>query len=230
MSDCGVAVASTNTIALEDSSVALSLVTADQALKAARQCAGAISEGALWCDMNSVAPHTKQAAAEVITKAGGRYVDVAIMAPVRPAGLAVPLLVSGPDADEALVVLSQLGFSNVSVAGPQVGQAAAVKMLRSVMVKGIEALSDEMALAAHAAGVADQVLASLDASEIEQSWAERVAYNQERMATHGLRRAAEMEEAAKTLRALGVEAHMTDGTVKRQREAALSSSQEKDAA
>ena len=74
--------------------------------------------------------------------------------------------------------------------------------------------------AATAAGVADEVLASLDASEKALPWAQRAAYNLERMATHGLRRAAEMEEAAKTLLALGVEPLMTRGTVHRQRDAA----------
>jgi hypothetical protein len=93
-------------------------------------------------------------------------------------------------------------------------------MIRSVMVKGIEALTDEMMAAARAAGVAGEVLASLDASEKAWAWTRRAQYNLERMAAHGLRRAAEMEEAAKTLAALGVAPVMTAGTARRQREAA----------
>jgi hypothetical protein len=77
-----------------------------------------------------------------------------------------------------------------------------------------------MMLAAEAAGVADEVLASLDASERPRPWPERAAYNLERMTTHGLRRAAEMEEAVRTLTALGVAPVMTEGTVHRQREMA----------
>src|SRR3546814_6844911 len=83
-------------------------------------------------------------------------------------------------------------------------------MIRSVMVKGIEALTDEMMAAAHAAGVVDEVLASLDASERLDSWTVRASYNLERMTTHGLRRAAEMEESAATLRSLGIEPVMTE--------------------
>ena len=98
------------------------------------------------------------------------------------------------------------------------------------MVKGIEALTDEMMAAAEAAGVADEVLASLDASEKAQKWTNRAAYNRERMATHGLRRAAEMEESAETLRGLGVEPVMTEGTVRRQRDAARAAKANKDAA
>ena len=123
-------------------------------------------------------------------------------------------------AADAETALRAAGFSNVRVVGSEVGRASAIKMIRSVMVKGIEALSDEMMQAAEAAGVAAEVLSSLDASEKQRPWAERAAYNLERMHTHGLRRAAEMEESAKTLLSLGVEPAMTRGTIQRQREAA----------
>ena len=202
------------------SMLVLSVVTADQSRAAAEACAKFIKPGAIWFDMNSVAPGTKRATAEVIEAAGGRYVDVAIMAPVSPLQLEVPLLLSGSCAEEAAISLQSLGFANMRVVGSEVGRASAIKMIRSVMVKGLEALTDEMMAAANAAGVADEVLASLDASEKTIPWAQRAAYNLERMATHGLRRAAEMEESAKTLLSLGVAPVMTRGTVYRQREAA----------
>jgi len=215
--------------ALRDRSFVLSLVTADQALAAAREYAPLLPEGALWCDCNSVAPATKREAAAVVERAGGRYVDVAVMAPVNPAKLAVPLLISGPHTLAAQPLLEALGFSSIRVVGDEVGRASAIKMIRSVMVKGLEALSSECAAAAEAAGVFDEVMASLDASEKNVSWADRVAYNRERMATHGARRAAEMEESAKTLQALGVEPVMTRGTVRLQREAAGKNKSTRDA-
>ena len=205
--------------ALANAEIVLSLVTADSALPAAQDYAPLLPAGALWCDMNSVAPGTKQAAAAAVEAAGGRYVDVAVMAPVGD-DLAVPLLLAGPASSEADAALSQLGFTRRRVVGGEVGRASAIKMIRSVMVKGLEALSHECAAAADAAGVFDDVMASLDASEKALPWAERVAYNRERMATHGLRRAAEMEQSARTLAALGVEPVMTRGTVLLQRRAA----------
>lgn len=206
--------------ALVKAHLVLSLVTADQAEPAARDYAPFLAPGALWCDMNSVAPGTKRAAARVVEAAGGRYIDVAVLAPVEPARLAVPLLLAGAAAEEAKVALTQFGFTNLSVVGPEVGRATAIKMIRSVMVKGIEALTAEMMLAADAAGVTQEVLSSLDASERARPWAERAAYNLERMATHGERRAAEMEEVARTLTVLGVAPVMTEGTIHRQREMA----------
>jgi 3-hydroxyisobutyrate dehydrogenase-like beta-hydroxyacid dehydrogenase len=200
----------------------LSLVTADRALDAATTYGPVLKRDALWCDGNSVAPQTKRQAARALEAAGARYVDLAILAPVRPKLLAVPLLVSGAAAQEAEDRLRQLGFSDVRIVGEEVGRASAIKMIRSVMIKGVEALTAEMMLAAGVAGVSEEVLASLDASEQPQPWVERAAYNLERMATHGLRRSAEMKEAAKTLLDLGVDPLMTLGTVRRQRAAALS--------
>ena len=67
------------------------------------------------------------------------------------------------------------------------------------------------------AGVLDEVLASLDASEKPKPWGARADYNLDRMMVHGMRRAAEMEEVVKTLDGLGTGAMMTRGTVERQR-------------
>jgi 3-hydroxyisobutyrate dehydrogenase-like beta-hydroxyacid dehydrogenase len=219
MADRGVKGCPSAAVALADAPLVLSLVTADQSLAAARHCAPLLADQALWCDMNSVAPQTKRAAAALIEAAGGRYVDVAVLAPVEPARLAVPLLLAGPHTTAAETALRHAGFSNVRLVGGEVGKASAIKMIRSVMIKGIEALTDEMMAAAAAAGVTDEVLASLDASERAKPWAERAAYNLERMASHGARRAAEMEESARTLEGLGVGPVMTRGTVCRQRAA-----------
>lgn len=203
--------------ALAGADVVLCLVTADQAVAAARDYAPMLSPGALWLDMNSVAPGSKRHAAELVEATGGRYADVAVMAPVLPQRLAVPLLVAGQHAEAAAQALQALGFVNVSVAGANVGDASAIKMIRSVMVKGLEALTTECAMAAERAGVSDAVIASLDASWKPQGWGERFDYNLDRMMAHGLRRAAEMEEVAVTLADLGVDPVMTRGTIERQR-------------
>lgn len=209
----GIMGADTLAEALAGAELVVSLVTADQALAAAEAAAKAIARGALFCDFNSVAPQTKQEAARLIEAAGGSYADVAVMAPVHPGRLAVPLLVSGAD---ACGTLAALGFRPRRIDGP-VGRASTIKMLRSVMVKGIEALTAECFLAARKAGVADEVAASLDASWPGADWSERADYNLGRMCQHGLRRAAEMEEVAATLEGLGQKSDMTRATALVQR-------------
>jgi 3-hydroxyisobutyrate dehydrogenase-like beta-hydroxyacid dehydrogenase len=198
--------------ALDGAEIVLSLVTADQTPIAAQAAARNLPAGALFCELNSVSPGAKQRNAAVIEAAGGRYVDVAVMSPVQPAAMAVPLLVAGPHADAAAVLLRSIGFATVSISGAAIGAASATKMVRSVMIKGIEALTAEMLLAARAAGVTEAVLASLGGD-----WAQKADYNLDRMLAHGTRRAAEMEEVVATLAELGIAPLMTRGTVERQR-------------
>nr|WP_221226963.1 NAD(P)-dependent oxidoreductase [Novosphingobium sediminicola] len=216
----GLMVAGNAQEALAGREMVLSLVTADSALPAAQEYAAFLPKGAIWADCNSVAPGTKREAAAAVEAAGGCYVDVAVLAPVDPARLNVPLLLAGREAARAEALLREAGFANIRIVGDEVGRASAIKMIRSVMVKGVEALTAEMMLAAQEAGVVDEVLSSLDASEKAWPWAKRAAYNIERMVTHGVRRAAEMEESAKTLTGLGIEPMMTNGTVLRQRDMA----------
>jgi 3-hydroxyisobutyrate dehydrogenase-like beta-hydroxyacid dehydrogenase len=197
--------------ALDGSAVIISLVTADNALAVAQQAAGLIAPGPLFFDMNSVAPETKRAAAQAIAAAGGRYVDVAVMAPVEPSRLAVPLLLAGPDAAAGQTALTALGFTNLRIVGDDVGRASTIKMLRSVMYKGVEALTAECLIACERAGVTSEVLGSFG-----NDWASGADYRIDRMLVHGQRRAAEMAEAVKTLQSLGVDPLMTRGTVVRQ--------------
>jgi 3-hydroxyisobutyrate dehydrogenase-like beta-hydroxyacid dehydrogenase len=218
MDDCGVIACASVADAVAGAQVVLSLVTADQAVAAATSVAPLLPTGAFFIDMNSVAPATKQAAAAAIAAHGGRYIDVAVMAPVDPARLNVPLLFAGPDALKAMALVRALGFAKTRVVGDRIGQASAIKLCRSVMVKGLEALTAEMVLAASKAGVLDEVLASLDASEKHVPWRERADYNLDRMLQHGQRRAAEMAESAAMLRDLGIDPLMTDNTVRRQQQ------------
>ena len=209
----GVIGCQSNAQAVRGAPAIFSLVTADQALAVARETAETIAADAFFFDMNSVAPDTKRAAAAVIDAHGGRYVDVAVMAPVNPQRLNVPLLVSGPYAEAGADVLAALGFANIRIVGNDVGRASTIKMLRSVMYKGVEALTAECLIACEKAGVTDEVLGSFN-----NDWSALADYRLDRMMVHGARRSAEMAESVKTLEALGVAPLMTRGTVERQAE------------
>ena len=207
--------------AVEGADLVFCTVTADRAVTAARAAAPEIGQGTVWLDLNSCAPSSKGVSADVIEGAGGRYVDVAVMAPVHPKLNMVPCLISGPHAAEMAPVLEALPMTVRVIAGP-VGASSSIKMIRSVMVKGLEALTAECVLAAVAAGVEDEVLGSLAKSHPGTEWPRQAAYNFERSIVHGERRASEMEEVAKTLEDLGLYADMTAGTIRWQRRLARS--------
>ncbi len=208
-------------VALAAADIVFCTVTADQAVIAARAAAPLLQQGSIWCDLNSCAPSSKLMAAEVIEAAGGRYVDVAVMAPVHPKLNMVPLLLSGPHAAQVAPLLQAMPMAPRVIDGP-VGAASSIKMIRSVMVKGLEALTAECVLAAVAAGVEDEVLGSLMKSHPGTDWDKQAAYNFERALVHGVRRAAEMEEVAKTLTDLGLPDDMARATVLWQRRLAAS--------
>jgi 3-hydroxyisobutyrate dehydrogenase-like beta-hydroxyacid dehydrogenase len=202
--------------AVQAADIVISAVTATSSVEAARSVQKYLAARPFFLDINSVSPSRKQQTATLIG-ASGRYIDVAVIAPIHPARHQTPMLLAGPDAAALLAPLGALGM-RVSVAGAEVGAASAIKMVRSVMIKGIEALTLECFLAAARAGVVDQVAASLKNNYPGLDWSKIIPYNLERMATHGERRAAEMEEVAETLRELGVEPLMSNAAVKRQRE------------
>ncbi|WP_134680455.1 NAD(P)-dependent oxidoreductase [Paracoccus ravus] len=199
----GVTLASDRAGALAGAGAVFCLVTADRAVEAATEAAEFLAPGTLWFDGNSCSPGAKRRAAAIVEAAGGRYVDVAIMAPVHPKLHRTPLLIAGPHSGDAALVLAALDMQ-ARIAGNAVGDASSIKMIRSVMIKGMEALTAECLLAARRAGVEAQVLASLQASNPDIEWPRQAAYNLERMMVHGRRRAAEMREVAATLAELGL--------------------------
>jgi 3-hydroxyisobutyrate dehydrogenase-like beta-hydroxyacid dehydrogenase len=126
------------------------------------------------------------------------------------------MLLGGPDASVFVDRMSPFGMRMQVLEGAQVGTAAATKMCRSIIIKGLEALLVECVLGAHEYGAAEHVFASLQESYPGIDWQALADYNMNRVVVHGERRAREMEEVAATLRAMGVEPIMAEATARRQ--------------
>jgi 3-hydroxyisobutyrate dehydrogenase-like beta-hydroxyacid dehydrogenase len=203
--------------AVANSDIIVAAVTAASSLEAAQSVAPHISGNPYYLDINSVSPGRKKETARLLDGTA-RYVDVAILAPIHPKRHRTPLLLAGPHAQAVLPLLvDELEMQGV-IESDEVGAAAALKMIRSVMIKGIEALTAECFLAAERAGITDEVATSLKNNYPTLDWPKVIAYNLERMASHGIRRADEMEQVAVTLSELGIAPLMTQATVARQRE------------
>jgi 3-hydroxyisobutyrate dehydrogenase-like beta-hydroxyacid dehydrogenase len=194
-----------------------SAVTAGSALGVAQQVALLMTPEQVFIDINSVAPNTKRSACAAVQSAGASYVDAAVMAPVPPQRLQTPILLGGEKAEQVRACLAPLGF-NVRVVAEDIGVASAIKMCRSVMIKGLEALTTECLSTARQYGAEDAVLASLHKSFPSMGWdADLPHYLISRVAEHGRRRAEEMEEVAKTAADVGVAPHMSQAIVATQR-------------
>jgi 3-hydroxyisobutyrate dehydrogenase-like beta-hydroxyacid dehydrogenase len=221
----GVRLADSAADAVRDTDMIIAAVTAASSVDAARSVKPHLTGQPYYLDINSVSPGRKQETERLLGEAA-RYVDVAVIAAIHPARHKTPMLTAGPHAQTIAPLLAELDM-RASIIGPQTGAAAAIKMIRSVLIKGIEALTLECFLAAASAGVLDEVTASLKNNYPGVDWAKMSEYNLERMANHGERRAAEMEESAATLRELGLAPLMVEATVTRQREMGAIGKQDK---
>ncbi|HMA06367.1 MAG TPA: DUF1932 domain-containing protein [Ramlibacter sp.] len=180
----------------------ISAVTASNTLAVAQEAARHIRPGAVFLDLNSASPGTKQRAAAAIDAAGARYVEAGVMTSVPPYGIRVPMLLGGVAARELAVVLGGWGMDAKPVS-EELGVASAIKMCRSVMIKGLEALVIESYATARALGVEDHVLPTLAETFPSIDWNKQGAYFFSRVVQHGKRRAEEMREAANTVREAG---------------------------
>jgi len=186
----------------EQSDLVISAVTASNTLAVAEAAAPHLRPGTFFLDLNSASPGTKQRAAERVQACGARYVEAGVMTSVPPYGIRVPMLLGGPDAATLAQVLQGWGM-DAKVVSADVGVASAIKMCRSVMIKGLEALVIESYATARQYGVEDHVLPTLAETFPAIDWNKQGAYFFSRVVQHGRRRAEEMREATHTVREAG---------------------------
>jgi len=195
--------------AIKGAPIVLSLVQGSVAVKVAESVAPLLAEGQIFIDLNSVSPETKRRVAETIGKGGrGDCVEGAIMDAVRPKNHKVPILLAGPRAGEAADKLNAIGMNSEAI-GEKIGQACAVKMIRSVMMKGVEALILESMVAAETAGVTERILDSVNVTFAGLDWRQLTSHYLKRTHEHGARRVSEMKESAATIKGLGLEPYMS---------------------
>jgi 3-hydroxyisobutyrate dehydrogenase-like beta-hydroxyacid dehydrogenase len=201
--------------AVRSANIVFVCVTAGSVLAAMRSLIGGLGHAPLVVDVNSVSPATKQCAADIVEAAGGRYVEAAVMASVPPKRLRTPMLLGGPHAADFMRDIAPFGLDLTNFDG-RIGPASSVKMCRSIMVKGIEALTTECMLAARHYGVESDVLQSLGDTLPHPDWPGLARYVISRALIHGKRRAEEMREVARTVEDAGLEPLLSRAIAERQ--------------
>ena len=199
----------------EASDLVISAVTASNTLAVAEEAARFLRPGTVFLDLNSASPGTKQRAAAAVDARGAFYVEAGVMTSVPPYGIRVPMLLGGAKAAELAPLLASWGMDAKAVS-EKLGVASAIKMCRSVMIKGLEALVIESYTTARAYGVEDHVLPTLQETFPSIAWSEQGAYFFSRVVQHGQRRAEEMRESANTVREAGFDPLMTAAIAQKQ--------------
>jgi 3-hydroxyisobutyrate dehydrogenase-like beta-hydroxyacid dehydrogenase len=208
--------ASSGATAVVGADLVISAVTAAHCSAAADETAPGLAPGAWYFDLNSSSPAQKRESARLVEESSGRYVEAALMSPIAPRRLTSPFLLGGPHAADFVEAAETWGLGDVTVFSAEVGQAAAAKLCRSVIVKGLESLFSESLLAARSYGVEKDVLDSLSNILPPADWEAVATYFVTRSLRHGRRRSEEMVEAAATVADTGIEPWMARAAAQRQ--------------
>jgi 3-hydroxyisobutyrate dehydrogenase-like beta-hydroxyacid dehydrogenase len=193
----------------------ISAVTASNTLAVAEEAARHGRAGTRFLDLNSASPGTKQKAAAALQAAGVDYVEAGVMTSVPPYGIRVPMLLGGAHAAALAGQLADWGMDAKAVSAA-LGVASAIKMSRSIMIKGLEALVIESYATARHYGVEDHVLPTLQETFPQIDWERQGAYFFSRVVQHGKRRAEEMHESALTVQEAGFEPLMATAIARKQ--------------
>jgi 3-hydroxyisobutyrate dehydrogenase-like beta-hydroxyacid dehydrogenase len=207
----GFRVAANAAEAVADADLILALTAAPDAAGALDSVLGQAPHGTLYADLSSSSPVLKAQLADTAAASGYLFADAVLLAPVLRARSATPMMASGPGAAAFAAMLSPLG-AEITALGERAGEAAAHKLLRSIVVKGLTALLVESLHAAEDQGLlewfSDHIVTTL--SELD---ADSVAKLLVGTLSHSARRVHEMEATVEMIEAAGGDATMTRATV-----------------
>jgi 3-hydroxyisobutyrate dehydrogenase-like beta-hydroxyacid dehydrogenase len=202
--------------ALEGAAVVLACVPAGAAVAVAEACLDALEAGTLYVDLAPADPDKKRMLAGRMGERDVDYTDVALLGTVVISGLRLPMLAAGPGAERWAQIGSGLGMRITPIHG-DAGSATAIKLIRSVYMKGRDALVLEMLVAARRHGVERDVIRSIGGAGEQvpfEALADRVMGA---LSVHAGRRADELAASARQLQADGVEPLVTRAAAQRLR-------------
>lgn len=191
---------------ISSSDIVLSLVTPGVAYEVAREAGPAWHQG-LYIDLNSVSPTEKREMASFFP--ANAYVDGAVLGSISGTGINTSLALAGPYSDEANTQMRAIGLKTL-VISEEVGAASALKMSRSIFMKGIECLLLETLLASAQFNITESVLGSIDETITSYGMRPMVKMLVTTHAVHCGRRAEEMQHVSDMLRRLGMPHLLTD--------------------
>ena len=203
-----VAISDSYTEALSEADLVICAVQGEHALEAAAAAAPLLKKGAHFLDLCTVTGKMSDEDRAEIEKGAGRYIDVAVMGGFFKQGIKAPMLVAGEDAEQAVAWMNANGFET-KLLGPKPGSASSVKMLRSTLIKGVEALGVEALVTAKRQGILVEVLACLSDAD-QMPFRDYIAMLVQTHIVHAHRRWEEMGLVAQTLRETGVDPLMTE--------------------
>ena len=187
----------------------LAILVPDQTIPLARQVAASIKRAGTqpaYADCNAIAPNTSKQIDEIISNAGGRYIDAGIIGGPPSQDEQTRFYASGPHED----ILTQLNGYGILVRpmGGEVGRASGIKMCYASVTKGTAALHTAVLTTAESLGLSRELI-----KELEESQGQRLQAMEsiKTLSAKAFRWVGEMEEIAATYESAGVTPHFHQG-------------------
>lgn len=203
--------AKSNLEAAQNSEIIFSVNLTSVSEEVAADVLPALNEKKIYAELNTSSPAKKQTIYENLKATGVQFADVAIMAPVPPKGIFTPMLTAGPGAISLANIMRPFGLSIIPVDGA-VGQAALLKLLRSIVYKGIAAViceaMDAGKLFDQERYIREQICSIIGGQD------ELIDRFVEGSRTHALRRVHEMDAVVEMLTSIGLNPVMSEATKK----------------
>ncbi|MBP3737357.1 MAG: NAD(P)-dependent oxidoreductase [Lachnospiraceae bacterium] len=172
---------------------------------------GVLRKGQIYADVSASTPATKKAIWEAVKDTGVLFADAAMLGSLPKDKHQVPITASGNGAAAFKEAMEPLGMK-ITLAGEEAGAASAIKLVRSIFMKGIASLMIETMQAADAYNVTDEIIASLSKSMDGIPFKDHLDRLVTGSALHCVRRAAEMKGSIAMLEEDGIMSEMTVAT------------------
>ena len=212
--EAGVTLLASPAAVIRQVDVIIAAVPGSQAVSAAQTAAPSLAPGQIYADVSTSTAAGKKKAAQLVEQAGARFVDGAMMGGLSMQHHKVPTLLSGSGSDELIRLLTPFGMVLTRVSDTP-GDAIAIKLVRSIAMKGLAALAAETLEAAVKLGVSDEVLHSVADTLTAAPFKDTLDWLVTASAVHATRQVHEMNDVLAMLTEIGVEPAMTRGTIQR---------------
>ena len=191
-----------------DSDIIFSAVPPTFSLAAAREARDHLSGRQIYVDITATTPALKKEIWAELKGSGVRFVDAAVLGGLPKEKHRVPIAASGNGAEAFRELFTPFNMQ-ISIVGEEPGAASAIKLIRSIFMKGISTLMLETLEAADHYGVSGEVTASLAASMDSAPFLDHLDRLVTGSAIHCKRRADELEGSIAMLEEAGLDSAMT---------------------
>ncbi|VVM32955.1 DUF1932 domain-containing protein [Terribacillus sp. AE2B 122] len=188
--------------------IVIAAVPANKTLEVARSLTDSFEENLVYVDVSAATPEVKKQVASVVEGKGSLFVDAAMLGPLPVYKHKVPISASGSGTDLFIENLANYGMQITKISDNP-GDASALKLIRSIYMKGVVGLMVEFLEAAKTYGVEEPAIRSIDETMNAKTFVETMNRLVTGSALHAKRRAVELSGSIEMLQGSNLDASIS---------------------